>query len=131
MITLEAVLSAVAAGEMDAFSILKAADSTKLQAAARNLNSLTISRAALMRVILDWRSGSHSAAEVQQWASFVRRGYITGNPLFGGHPIDITYDTDDEDLIVEIIGRFDEIGDLIDGYIDESEQVEMLRVLAG
>jgi len=131
MITLESALSAVAAGELDAFSILKAADSTKLQAAARNLNSLTISRAALMRVLLDWRSGTHSAVEVQQWASFVRRGYISGKPLRGGQPLDIAYDTDDEDLIVEIIGRFDEIGDLIDGSIDESEQVEMLRVLTG
>jgi len=92
---------------------------------------LTISRAALMRVLLDWRSGTHSAVEVQQWASFVRRGYISGKPLRGGQPLDIAYDTDDEDLIVEIIGRFDEIGDLIDGSIDESEQVEMLRVLTG
>ncbi len=32
-------------------------------------------------------------------------------------------------MIVEIIGRFDEIGDLIDGDIDDGEQEEMLRIL--
>lgn len=131
MITLEAALLAVVAGDLDAFPILLSAGPAELQGAARNLNSLSISRAALMSVLQDWRSGGHSAADVQQWASFVRRGYIAGKALRGAHPLNIKYDADDEDLIVEIIGRFDEIGDLIDGRIDENEQVEMLRLLEG
>ena len=43
--------------------------------------------------------------------------------------IDIGYDASDEELIVEILRRLDEIGDKIDGYIDDNEREEMLRVL--
>jgi len=32
-------------------------------------------------------------------------------------------------MIVQIISRFDEIGDLVDGYVDHAEQDEMLRTL--
>jgi hypothetical protein len=44
-------------------------------------------------------------------------------------PISIEHDTGDEDLIVEIIGSFDEIGDVMDGKIHEEEQAEMLKAL--
>jgi hypothetical protein len=80
-------------------------------------------------VITGWRSGIYTAKDVQMWASFVRRGYVSQRNIGEARPISIAYDTDDEALIVEIVGRFDEIGDKIDGEIDDNERKEMLRIL--
>jgi hypothetical protein len=129
MEVLETAIAAVVAGDMSGLSTVLGASHPELQNAASNLPQLSISRSALTRVLNDWGSGTYDADNVQQWASFVRRGYVAGRGNGAIHPIDIEYDASDEELIVEIIGRFDEIGDLVDGRIDENEQVEMPRAL--
>ena len=127
---LEAAIAAVIAGDISSFAKILTADHTKLQNAAAKLPQLTVSRSALTRVLNDWRSGKCNADDVQQWASFIRRGYVPESTTDGGlHAIDIEYDSRDEELIVEIIGRLDEIGDLIDGDIDDNEQKNMLQSL--
>lgn len=126
---LEAAIAAVVDGDVNRLSTLLTADHLELRDAAAKLPHLSVSRSALLRVLKEWRSGHCSADDVQQWASFVRRGYVSGKTSGGVRPIDIEYDAKDEELIVEIIGRFDEIGDLIDGRIDDTEQEEMLRAL--
>ncbi len=125
---LGAAIAAVVEGDVSRLSTVLAADHLELLDAATKLSPLSVSRSALTRVLKEWRSGHCSADDVQQWASFVRRGYVSGRSG-GVRPIDIEYDAMDEELIVEIIGRFDEIGDLIDGIIDDNEQEEMLRAL--
>jgi hypothetical protein len=97
--------------------------------AAATLPPLIISRSALIRVLKNWRSGRFGADDVQRWASFVRRGYVSGNTSGAAYPIDIDYDAVDEELIVQIIGRFDQIGDIIDGTVDGDEQEAMLAIL--
>lgn len=127
---LEAAIAAVVEGDVNRLSTVLTADHLELLDAAAKLPQLSVSRSALTRVLKEWRNGHCSAEDVQRWASFVRRGYVSGNS--GGiRPIDIEYDAMDEELIVEIVGRFDEIGDLIDGRIDDNEQEEMLRALQG
>lgn len=125
---LGAAIAAVVQGDVNHLSTVLAADHLELLDAATKLPPLSVSRSALTRVLNGWRSGHCSADDVQKWASFVRRSYVAGNS--GGiRPIDIEYDAIDEELIIKIIGRFDEIGDLIDGSIDDNEQKEMLRAL--
>lgn len=126
---LEAAIAAVVEGDVNRLSTVMTADHLELLDAAAKLSPLSVSRSALTRVLKEWRSGHCSADDVQQWASFVRRGYVSGRPYDGLRRIDIEYDAIDEELIVEIIGRLDEIGDLIDGRIDDNEQEEMLRAL--
>ena len=126
---LEAAIAAVVKGDVNRLSTILTADHLELLDATTKLSPLSVSRSALTRVLQEWRSGHCSADDVQQWASFVRRGYVSGKTSGALRPIDIGYDEMDEELIVEIIGRFDEIGDLIDGSIDDNEQEEMLRAL--
>lgn len=128
MKTLEMTIAAIVAGDLNGLTMVKAADHPDLLDAAARLPPLTISRPALAKVLKSWRSGHCNADDVQQWASFVRRGYIAG--IRGAvRPIDIEYDALDEDLIVEIIGRLDEIGDMIDGEVSDNEREAMLRIL--
>jgi len=129
MKTLETTIAAIVAGDPSGLSMVKAANHPDLLDAAARLPSRTISRPALAKLLTSWRSDRCTADDVQQWASFVRRGYVAGVPVGPVRPIDIEYDARDEDLIVEIIGRLDEIGDLIDGEVDDNEREEMLRIL--
>lgn len=126
---LGAAIAAVVQGDVNHLSTVLVADHLQLLDAATKLSPLTVSRSALTRVLNGWRSGHCSADDVQKWASFVRRGYVSGEASDGLRPIEITYDAMDEELIIKIIGRFDEVGDLIDGSIDDNEQEEMLRTL--
>ena len=129
MKTLETAIAAVVLGDLSGLSTLRAASHPDLLGAAATLPPLIISRSALIRVLKNWRSGRFGADDVQRWASFVRRGYVSGNTSAAAYPIDIDYDAVDEELIVQIIGRFDEIGDIIDGTVDGDEQEAMLAVL--
>lgn len=129
MKTLTDSIKAVLEGNLHGLSSLQDAIHSDLLEAATRIPELIITRSALIRVIKAWQSGQFTADQVSQWASFVRRGYISNITSGGLQPIDIVYDKLDEDLIVEIIGRFDEIGDLIDGNIGNDEQEEMLRYL--
>ena len=131
MKTIETAIAAVVVGDLSGLSTLRAANHPDLLDTAATLPRLTISRSALIRVLKTWRSGRCGAADVQQWASFVRRGYVSQKTSGALRPIDIEYDAVDEELIVEIIGRLDEIGDQIDGNVDDVERAEMLNILEG
>lgn len=73
------------------------------------LTALVVARVA--EAVLD---GQADARLVQQWASFVRRGYleILGPPI---RPIDITYEGEFEEAMVEVISMLDQLGDDVDG----------------
>lgn len=122
-------IEAIVEGDLSGMVIVRAAPHDELLGAVAKRQPLIVSRVALVRVLESWRSGLFSAEEVQQWASFVRRGYVSGCELGEVNPILIDYDLKDEELILEIIGRFDEIGDRVDGKIDAYEQEEILRLL--
>ena len=129
MKTLSAAIAAIVEGDLNSLPSVRIASHRKLWDAAVKLPRLVVSRSALARVVEEWHHGLFTAGDIQQWASFIRRGYISGIASDEIHPIEIEYDVNDEALIVEIIGRLDEIGDQIDGHIDAREREEMLRAL--
>jgi len=126
---LDVALEAVTAGDLDGLPIVTSADHSDLLKTSAALPRLTISRSALVGLLTAWSSGRYTADEVQRWASFVRRGYCSGHTSGALHPLDIVYDARHEELIAEIIGRLDEIGDLIDRNIDDGQRGELLRRL--
>ncbi len=127
--TLAAAIAAVVEGDLNSLATVQVAGDRELWDSSANLPRLFVSRSTLERVLEEWRGGLFTAEDVQQWASFIRRGFVSGRARGELHPIEIEYDADDEEMIVEIIGRLDEIGDRIDGHIDAAEQQEMLRSL--
>lgn len=89
---------------------------------------LTLFPNAVKRVLLALLKREIVPEQAQAWASFVRRGYIsgTGSPISA---IAIAYDPNHEDAIVEAIARLDELGDLIDGSMDDDEIRQLLEHL--
>lgn len=129
MKTLTAAIAGILAGDLDCLTaVLTASDRARSEAAAK-LPRLLVSRSSLTKVLESWRSGRFSAQDVQGWASFVRRGYVSGGASGAKRPILIDYDSQDEALIAETISRLDEIGDKIDGHVDARELERMLWVL--
>ncbi len=130
MESLKSALVGVAAGDLECLAPVLAASHCELSDAAAILpRSLVVARSSLTKVLEDWDSGSFSAHDVQRWASFVRRGYVTGAAHGPTVPIRIEYAGEDEDQIADIISRLDEIGDQIDGNIDAHELDEILLAL--
>ncbi len=129
MKTLTAAIAGIMAGDLDCLTdVLTASDRARSEAAAK-LPRPVVSRSSLTKVLEDWRKGLISAQDVQGWASFVRRGYVSGGASGAKRPISIEYDDQDETLIADTIGRLDEIGDQIDGQIGARELEEMLERL--
>lgn len=129
METLAAAIAALLEGDLNSLETVCDVGHRELLEAAAKLPRLFVSRSALAKVLEDWGRGLFTAGDIQRWASFIRRGYVSGTASGELRPIEIEYDADDEELIVEIVGRLDEIGDRIDGYVDAREQEEMLRAL--
>lgn len=129
MDALVVAIAAVVDGDLSSLAMVRAASHQQLLDASASLPKLVVSRLALARVLNAWRHGPLAAEEVQQWASFVRRGYVSGRTSEKLRPITIDYDANDEAVIAEIIGRLDEIGDRVDGRIDAREREEMLRAV--
>lgn len=115
------LLAAAVSGDLGAFVHVMDATHESLRDAASRLSTLVLKREALATALRAWRTGEYSDALVQGWASFVRRGYVSGRATGIVEPIDVEYFGADEELIVEIIGRLDELGDVVDGTIDKDE----------
>jgi hypothetical protein len=87
-----------------------------------------LTAASVRRVVSSLIGGEISPSEAQRWASFVRRGHADGGarPI---RPLDIEYEANREEDIVEVVGRLDEIGDGIGGVPNEREQRQWLASL--
>lgn len=88
---------------------------------------------AVASVLRQLGAGRIRPEQAQAWASFVRRGeygYFTYRQRVkrGIRSLDIEYGTCEE-VIVEAVSRLDELGDLIDGEISNSEIAELLAAL--
>ena len=126
---LEDALLGVVEGNLDNLTIVLDTPHADLLRAAENLPPISMSRSALIRVLNEWRMDRYGAFEVQQWASFVRHGFVVGGRDGPIQPIDIAYDPVAEEVIVEVVGRLTEIGDVIDGTVDDIERQKMLKDL--
>ncbi len=92
---------------------------------------LMLTEHAVTKVLRDLRAGRVEPGDVQQWASFVRRGYAPGAGRGPIQPLDIEYAPEFEDAIVEALARLDEIGDVVDGHLGPTEIDELLGPLEG
>jgi hypothetical protein len=119
-------LVAAVAGDLAAFARLHAVPHHALLTAQAQMPDLILRRPALHRVLVTLSHERSTTETIQLWASFVRRGY-TLPADFPITPLVITYDATHEDMIVDIISRLDELGDLIDGTIDDAELAMMLH----
>ncbi len=116
-------------GDVRQLAALEACDHSDLLEAVAGASTLVVTREAVKSVLEAWLNGVCSSAEVQRWASFVRRGYIgrsEGGPVL---PIEIAYAPDDEQLIVDVVDRLDQLGDTIDGEVNACERAAMIRSL--
>jgi hypothetical protein len=118
------ILLAAVDGDLDAFEELVQRPPDRIEAQANSLPGLMVTKEAVARILEAMQQGA-SQSVVQQWASFVRRGYFA-QAKGSSHPIEIEYETSAEDRIADIVARLDELGDLIDGVISDDELAEML-----
>lgn len=126
---LVAAIAGVVAGDLNCLAKVLRAGHPAIREAAARLPQLVVTRSALARVLKDWSLGLFSAEHVQKWASFIRRGYVSGGASGQVRPIHVAYDPKNEELVVEILGRLDELGDQVDGQLGTSELEQMLQAL--
>jgi hypothetical protein len=122
------VLTAVLAGDVAAMVELYQFNHEQITAAARHVD-LVLQPAAVARVLKEFDAGAHSPDDVQRWASFMRAGFFVAIPPGGIFAIDIEYEPDAEDAIVETLARLDELGDIIDGELRHGEAAELRDAL--
>ncbi len=122
-------LLAVINGDVRQFAALEACEHSELLDAARALD-LVVTRGAVKAVVEAWLTETCGPVEVQRWASFVRRGYIGRSEGVPVLPIEIAYSPNDEELLVDIIDRLDQIGDVIEGEVDAPEKAAMIQSLS-
>ncbi len=75
-------------------------------------------------------AGNVEPGLVQRWASFVRRGYVTGGDDRPAVAVDIDWDKAAEEDIAEAVSRMDELGDSIDGDIRPEEMDSLSGALS-
>ena len=112
-------------GDLKAFDRLLKLGPLAVDRAATSLPEMTLTRAGLLNVLLAFQNGAAAAETVQQWASFMRWGLV--GPFSGpAHTVNIAYDESHENDISDVVGRLDELGDLIDGTISRKELKAMI-----
>ncbi len=123
------LLRAAVDGHAGAWPSLFAASHDELLTAAEGL-SLRVTATSVRRVLSAMQSETISPADAQAWASFVRRGYVEARqgPV---RPVAVEYDSASEAEIVEVVGRLDEIGDLVDGAPPDSTEIDALMASLG
>ena len=123
-------LTRAVGGDLDAFALLSQQPHAAIQECRTALADLVVTAEAVRKVLDAFQRGAAPPEFVQQWASFVRRGYVAGAGRGPIKPIEIDYQRSCEDEIAEVIARLDEIGALIDGVPSDDEVVAMLCSLS-
>lgn len=108
-------------GDLSAFKVVSSQPQVVLQKCRAALPELTLTREGLHTVLTSLQRRDVTPQVVQQWASFVRRGYVSGLGDTPITPIQIDYAAADEEHIAEVVSRLDELGDVVDGEITADE----------
>jgi hypothetical protein len=116
-------------GDLAAFARLLEQSHDIVRSHRAQLTDLTFTGSAVLHVLQMLQHGEASPEFVQRWASFMRRGYIasTGNGPIA--PIDIDFEATREQAIADALARLDELGDVVDGEIDDGELGAMMERL--
>jgi hypothetical protein len=116
-------------GNVEAIEALRATRPQELSDAVRG-KQLILTRDAVVSVLTEFRDGKISAVAAQQWASFVSHGQVDGAPQVGPiEPVEIDWELPYEDAIAEALARLDELGDLIDGELEDGEADQLIADL--
>jgi len=129
MNTLELIEEALT-GNLKRFSVLMAVEHNELLQASKTIPVLLLTRLSVLNVLNEIKGTDIAIEIVQGWASFVMRGYIATNASEPIVPIQIDYESEYEDSIVDVLSRLDELGDAVDGAIDETELNSLIHSLA-
>lgn len=123
-------LTAVLQGDPGALAVIESLEHSDLMSVAAELHRpAIIRRSAVVDVLRGFLVEAWTPAQVQAWASFVRRGYVAGRRDCPIRPLDIEYDFACEDEIAAAVSRLDEIGDLVDGDVTSGEVFDLLQLL--
>lgn len=116
-------------GDLEAFEMLLSTPNVELSKTVENLpeEQLILTKKAVRKILSSLQSGLISPEQAQSWASFVRRGYVPEKGNARIRPINIHYE--DEDDLAGVVGRLDELGDRVDGKIDNAELTELLQTV--
>lgn len=122
------VLERALDGEVTSQEIIDGWSDEQLRSATEG-RQFTLRAASVARVLSSLTNGAITPTQAQRWASFMRWGYVASTPGRGGTDVDIEYEAQYEDAIIEAIARLDELGDLIDGDLRPGEADQLLAAL--
>lgn len=117
-------------GDFEAFAILLNQSHEEIQRCRKALSELVLTTDIVRKVLIMLQKHEVSTDLVQKWASFIRRGYLTGSHSAVLFPIDISYEASSEERIADVISRLDEIGDLLNGEIHNNELATLIESLS-
>ena len=122
-------MQALLEGDLGQLWLVREIDQGTLYEGTRADQPYLVTPAIVHRVLSHYRADPPgTAVDVQLWAQFVRNGFGPG-PEGPIECIDIEYDIEAEDAIVNALGRMNELGDEIDGVITTAEADKLLSVL--
>lgn len=121
-------MDGIMTGDLSMVGAVAGAPHVNVQRAWQESKQHTLATAAVRHVLRQLLDQTADPLTVQQWASFVMRGYLerVGPPI---HPVAIEYEESYEDEIVEALHYLDQIGDLIDGEVEPDRVRELLVAL--
>lgn len=126
----ETDLARVVAGDVERLQALKRYSLRDLSLVARSGgDALTLTSATLADVVEGLRARRLEGSAVQLWAAFLRWGLLPDDDRGAAEVIDIAFEAERQDQIVEVLARLDEMGDVVDGVLSDSALEEMLAVL--
>lgn len=119
--SLESKIYEFVAGGVELFSLLSKANNDRIfQAIESSGRRLVVTRGGTLRVLHGLLDRTITAPAAQAWASFVRWGLVAGG-VNTARALGIEFEEAHEDLIIEIVARLDEIGDIVDGDLTDEE----------
>jgi hypothetical protein len=115
-------------GDLSMVGAVAGAPHVNVQRAWQESKQHTLTAAAMRHVLRQLLDQTADPPTVQQWASFVMRGYLerVGPPI---RPVSIDYEESYEDEIVEALNYLEQIGDLIDGEVEPDRMRQLLAAL--
>lgn len=116
-------------GNLTSIPLLINANHEKLLEASRYFSELLLTKQAVLKVLYCLKNRTINPSIIQSWASFMRCGFTLTEDKKPITPLEINYKLDEEDSIVEVLSRLDELGDIIDGTIDDNEIDQLIELL--
>jgi hypothetical protein len=120
----------VIGGDVASLAVLPTVPQSLLLEEVGNV-SLVVDRESVARVLRSLDRHEVEGEDVQQWASFVRRGFVAGEGRGPIKPLSIEYELAYEDAIADIISKLDEIGDVIDGEVPDKGETAIYLASLG